>query len=79
MTMSKTRLVRQARREAAEARQAVYDKMTLQQKLDSLPKEGAKKQRAKLEAALAAKQIKPEPSAVVEDKPKKTYQKKAKS
>lgn len=89
MSMSKTRSVRAGRRASAEARQAAYDKLTLQQKLDALPKDGAKKQRAKLEAALAKSKAKPqavepkaavEPEVVGEPKPKakRAYQKKAK-
>ena len=43
---------RAERRKQAEARQAEYDKLSLQQKLDKLPVGGAKKQRARLEAAM---------------------------
>lgn len=38
------------RRAEAMARQAAYDSLTLEQKIMQLPKDGAKKQRAKLEA-----------------------------
>lgn len=76
MSMSKTRSVRAGRRVSAEARQAVYDKLTLQQKLDSLPKDGAKKQRAKLEAALAALHTKQQATADEPVKVKKVSQKK---
>jgi hypothetical protein len=49
MSMSKTRAVRASRRLAAEERQAKYDALTLQQKLDRLPPEPhASRQRAKL-------------------------------
>jgi len=37
------------RRKSAEERQKAYDALTPQQRLDKLPKEGAKKERAKLE------------------------------
>ena len=47
-----TKAMREERRKKAEARQAEYDKLTLEQKLAKLPETGAKKQRAKLEAAL---------------------------
>jgi hypothetical protein len=79
MVMSVTRSIRDSRRADAEKRQALYDKKTLQEKLDGLPKGGAKKQRAKLEAALLAKQAKPQETAPKgEEKVKKPYQKKAK-
>lgn len=76
--MSVTRSIRDLRRADAEKRQEAYDKLTLQQKLDALPKNGAKKQRAKLEALLA-KQNKPQEVVVqTDEQPVKTYQKKAK-
>jgi hypothetical protein len=51
MSFSKTAAIRAERRKSAEARQAEYDKLTLQQKLDKLPPEPhAAKQRAKLNA-----------------------------
>lgn len=40
-----TKQRRQERRKQAEARQAEYDQLTLQQKLDRLPENGAKKQK----------------------------------
>jgi hypothetical protein len=43
---------RAERRKAAEERQQAYDALTPQEKLDRLPKEGAKKQRRKLEYLL---------------------------
>jgi hypothetical protein len=43
---------REERRKQANARNEEYNKLSLQQKLDGLPVGGAKKQRAKLEAAL---------------------------
>lgn len=49
-----TRQIRAMRRREAEARQAEYDKLTVQQKLDRLPPApAAAKQRAKLEAILS--------------------------
>ena len=57
-----TREIRAFRRKNAEARQAEYDKLTLQQKLDRLPANGAKRQRARLEAAIASQNKKAEPS-----------------
>lgn len=46
--------MRAERRKRAEERQAAYDKLTLQQKLDKVPVDGGKKERAKLEAKIAA-------------------------
>lgn len=44
-----TKRIREFRREQAEKRQAEYDKLTVQQKLDRLPAEPAcKRQRTKL-------------------------------
>ena len=43
---------RAERRKQAEARQAEYDQLSTQQKLDRLPANGAKRQRARLEASL---------------------------
>jgi len=40
------------RKKSAEERQKVYSTLTIQEKLDRLPKEGAKKQRTKLEYQL---------------------------
>lgn len=40
------------RRQQAEARQAEYDKLSIEEKLARLPKDGSKKQRAKLLALL---------------------------
>lgn len=48
-----TQAIRQERRKRAEERQAEYDKLSLQEKLDRLPPEpGAKKQRARLLKAI---------------------------
>jgi hypothetical protein len=44
---------RAERRKAAEARQAEYDKLSLEEKLARLPPDGANKQRAKLLKQLA--------------------------
>lgn len=44
--------MRGERRKRAEARQAEYDKLSLQEKLDKIPAGGGKKERAKLEALL---------------------------
>lgn len=53
MAFSKTAAIRAERRKSAEARQAEYDKLTLEQKLAKLPPEPhAAKQRAKLTARL---------------------------
>lgn len=50
-----TKQVREFRRKEAEKRQAEYDKLSLQQKLDRLPPPPqAAKQRAKLEALLTS-------------------------
>ena len=46
------------RREGSKERQEAYDKLTLQQKLERLPANGAKKQRARLEALLQKQQEK---------------------
>ena len=52
-----TKQLQEFRRKAAEERQAEYDKLTLQQKLERLPPEPhCAKQRAKLMAQLEAKQ-----------------------
>jgi hypothetical protein len=42
----------QTRQTEAKERQAAYDQLTVQQKLDRLPPNGAKKQRARLTAQL---------------------------
>ena len=55
MSLTVTRSIRQGRRDAAEKRQAEYDKLSTQEKIDKLPPEpGAKKQRAKLIKKLEA-------------------------
>jgi hypothetical protein len=43
-----TKQIRSERRKRAEAMKVEYDKLTLQQKFDQLPIDGAKKQKAKL-------------------------------
>jgi hypothetical protein len=48
-----TRVIREKRRKQAEERQVIYDAKSLQQKLEALPVGGSKKQRARLEAAIA--------------------------
>lgn len=60
-----TKAIREMRRQRAEKRQADYDKLSLQEKLDRLPEGGANKQRAKLEVLLKKQQEKNQP------KPKK--------
>lgn len=56
-----TQAMRQERRKRAEDRNAEYSKLTLQQKLEKLPPPPhAAKQRAKLEAAIAAQQAQAE-------------------
>ena len=58
-----TKQIKELRRKFAEERQAEYDKLTLQQKIDRLPPEpGAKKQRARL-LALLEESKKPKPQA----------------
>lgn len=70
MSSKVTRRVRDIRRKAAEERQAIYDKLSTQEKLDRLPEDGAMKQRAKLEALL-----KVESAGSVKSKSGKTKQK----
>ncbi len=53
-----TKTIRERRRKEGQARQAEYNKLTIQQKLDRLPVGEAKKQRARLEAALEAQKNK---------------------
>lgn len=53
-----TKRMREMRRVAAVARQVEYDKLSTQEKLDCLPADGAKKQRARLEAKLKAEKNK---------------------
>jgi hypothetical protein len=48
-----TKAHRELRRKQAEERFAAYDQLSLQEKLERLPADGAKKQRARLEAAIA--------------------------
>lgn len=47
-----TQAHRDLRRKQAEARQAEYDKLSIQEKLNRLPTTGSVKQRARLQAAL---------------------------
>jgi hypothetical protein len=61
MTFPITQAMRTERRKRAEERQAEYDKLTLQQKLEKLPAPPhAAKQRAKLEGVVAAQAAKAE-------------------
>ena len=46
--MKITQTIRAERRAKAEARQAEYDKLSLEEKIARLPKDGANKQRARL-------------------------------
>jgi len=79
-----TKQIRLERRKQAEARQAEYDKLTLQQKIDRLPAEpAAKKQRARLLKALEKQNApKPEPKTPQKQEApettKKTHNKKNK-
>ena len=50
--------MREERRKRAEARQAEYDKLTVAEKLEKLPANGCKKQRAKLELLMQKGQAK---------------------
>jgi len=59
MTFPKTKSIREGLRKAAEERQAESDKLTIKQKLDRLPPNGAKRQRARYLAALEAAASKP--------------------
>jgi hypothetical protein len=45
-----TKIIRAERRKAADLRNEEYNKLSLQQKLEKLPVDGAKKQRARLES-----------------------------
>jgi hypothetical protein len=69
MSLPHTKAIMEERRNQANARQEAYDKLTIQEKIDRLPPEGAKRQRAKLYAKLeASKPVKVEdPQAIVED------------
>ena len=59
MSFTITKQMRLERRQRAEARQAEYDKLTLQEKIERLPPEpAAKKQRARLLAKLQKQQEK---------------------
>lgn len=72
-----TAAMRVERRKAAEARQAEYDKLTLQQKLDRVPANGGKKVRAKLERLMEKAASKGQAEVVVSDsKPKAKASKK---
>jgi hypothetical protein len=86
MAMSITKAIRASRRAAAELRQAAYDKLSLEEKLSRLPKNGeSNRERARLEQALLDKKAnvqeapKVEVSSKPEEKVKKPYQKKSKS
>ncbi len=45
-----TQAIREERKARADVRQAEYDKLSLQEKIERLPKTGATKQRARLRA-----------------------------
>lgn len=63
-----TQAMRAERRKRAEERNAEYNKLTLQQKLEKLPTNGANRQRAKLQAAIqaAAEKVQAEKLATAE-------------
>lgn len=67
MPSNNSRIRKEVLREEAEARQAAHDKLSIQEKLDRLPKGGAKRERARLEALLAKSQT---PVKDVEEKAK---------
>lgn len=78
---TKTRRVREALRKSAEERQAAYDKLSLSEKLARLPKDGAKKQRARLTAMMNNDKKAPpvhNPPIEVEEESAPTPKKKAK-
>ncbi len=62
--MPVTKQIKEQRRKFAEEAQAEYNKLTIQQKLDRLPPDGANKQRARLLALLEAQKK----SALKQDK-----------
>jgi hypothetical protein len=69
-----TKARRAERRKQADARNEEYNKKSLQSKLEGLPIGGAKKQRARLEVAVAKQQIKQVPAskeAVTQNNPNK--------
>lgn len=77
--MKITQQIRSLRRKAAEERKEAYDKLSLQEKLDRLPKDGAKKQRARLMSLLEdTKKPKVEASSDLPKEEKKNYQKPSK-
>jgi hypothetical protein len=49
---TRTRRIRAERSAASALRQIAYDKLTTEQKIAKLPRDGARKQRAKLEERL---------------------------
>ena len=53
MPSNSSRIRKEVLRAEAEERQAAHDKLSIQEKLDRLPKDGAKRERARLEALLA--------------------------
>jgi hypothetical protein len=50
-----TRSQRELRRKQADLRNEEYNKLSLQEKLERLPVDGAKRQRARLEAAMSGR------------------------
>ena len=74
-----TAMMRAERRKSAEARQALYDALTLQQKLDKVPANGGKKVRAKLERLMQKAAAKPAETVVQADAPSKKAAKTNKS
>ena len=76
-----TKSIKEGRRKAATERKAEYDKLTTEQKLARLPKDGAVKQRARLEKLLEHKKQEESdvtPTDSVSEKPKKSSSKKSK-
>lgn len=69
--MPVTRQMKESRRKQAAERQAAYDALTIEQKLAKLPPApGAKRQRAKLEAALSAVKTNNKTATTTADLPK---------
>jgi len=56
MPKNNSRIRKEVLREEAEKRQSEHDKLSIQERLDLLPKDGAKKERARLEVLLAKSQ-----------------------
>lgn len=77
MSFPKTKSIREGLRKAAEARQAESDKLTTQQKLDKLPENGAKRQRARYLALLEKEKTSPAVTTVESNDKQMTKEKKA--